>query len=501
MADRSPLTDPRVQLAGLCAALLLVRLGSLGVVSQPGYTDAYYYVLVAERLAHGQGLSADFLWSPLEAGAGGLPVASHRFWMPLATVIQAAGIVVLEPLLGTFRAAQAPIVALAALIPAAAYAAARWLGSGHGAACVAATVAGLGGAFAPAWVSLDNFVPAALLGTAFFLCFARAARGDVRAGVGAGLAVGLLYLARAEGAAFGLALVALRSRSGLAGAAVALAVGLAWQVRQLGLGPLTELLERTIFLDRYEDFFAVRGPTAGGHLARWPSPLIDDLAALGQNAITLLVTFSLIFIPGLVAGVRALRHRPEVVAYAALLAGVTVVLSVVVTQHSIRGAYFHALAAFFPFGMALSVVGWRRMLAARRRPVLRMTAFGAIAASAVLSTVALSEWDRAFNGFHGERLAAARLVRTPVVAMDAAAWRWITGRPAVVTPADSTTAALCAMATHGAGTLLLEPAHFPAYAEAYRAARLDPLRAERSGRIVLLHLPPEGLDRVAMCGR
>src|SRR5207302_205388 len=56
-------------------ALFLLSLGLLGVrilsaafvVIQPGFTDAYYYVDVARRLANGQGLTADFIWNFLEA--------------------------------------------------------------------------------------------------------------------------------------------------------------------------------------------------------------------------------------------------------------------------------------------------------------------------------------------------------------------------------------------------------------------------------------------------
>ena len=80
------------RLALIVGALLLFRLGSALIVSQPGYTDAYYYAGVARRLVAGFGLSADFIWNFLEAAPGGsVPVPSHRFWMPLATVLQSIG--------------------------------------------------------------------------------------------------------------------------------------------------------------------------------------------------------------------------------------------------------------------------------------------------------------------------------------------------------------------------------------------------------------------------
>ena len=74
----------------LSLALLAFRLLSAAfVVIQPGFTDAYYYVDVARRLAHGQGLTADFVWNFIEApGLQQLPVPSHRFWMPLASIVR-----------------------------------------------------------------------------------------------------------------------------------------------------------------------------------------------------------------------------------------------------------------------------------------------------------------------------------------------------------------------------------------------------------------------------
>ena len=77
----------------LSLALVAFRvLSAAFVVIQPGFTDAYYYVDVARRLAHGQGLTADFVWNFIEAPQlAPLPVPSHRFWMPLTTVVQAAG--------------------------------------------------------------------------------------------------------------------------------------------------------------------------------------------------------------------------------------------------------------------------------------------------------------------------------------------------------------------------------------------------------------------------
>lgn len=456
-------TPERVQLAALCAALLAVRAASMLVVSQPGYTDAYYYAVVAERVALGQGLTADFVWNFLEVPAlADLPVASHRFWMPLATLIQAVGIRLVGGLVGSFGAGQLAIVAVAAAIPAVAHAAVRSLGGTHRQGMVAAAFAGLGGAFAPAWVSVDSFAPAAVLGTAFFLLFRRAAAGDVRAGALAGLAVGLLYLARAEGALFGLAFLALRSRAGAAGAGVALAIGLAWQLRQLSLGYPVDLLARSAFLLRYEDFFRIAPPTLEAYLLAWPEALRAKGEALATNALTFAFGFMLILLPGIAVALRRHGRRPDVRAWIGLAIGVFLAQSLVWTLHSTRGSYFHSLAAFVPFGVALAVVGSARWAG-------RPTSIAALVGITALSIMAIAQWDESFNALAGRRMSAVgTLPPGRMLAIDGAAWRWISGRPSIVSPADGLESVACDLRRLDPRVLVLEPAHFSAYDERYR---------------------------------
>src|SRR5205085_9431821 len=134
----------------------------------------------------------------------------------------------------------------------------------------------------------------------FFLLCRRAAAGDVRAGALAGLTVGLLFLARAEGALFGLALLWLlrapvSRRAAAAGSAVALVIGLGWLVRDLSLGSSPDLFTRSVLLAHYEDFFAagpVRAATVDQLLA--PKP-----AALVTNLVTFAFAFGLLLLPGM----------------------------------------------------------------------------------------------------------------------------------------------------------------------------------------------------------
>jgi hypothetical protein len=457
----------------LSLALVVFRvLSAAFVVTQPGFTDAYYYVDVARRLAHGEGLTADFIWNFLEAPRlEALPVPSHRFWMPLATVVQAGGIAALEPVLGTFRSAQAAIIAVAAFVPAAAYVAARSIGASSRAALVAAALAGLGGfTFAPAWVTLDSFAIAALLGTLFFVAFARAAAGDLRSGAMAGALVGLLFLARAEGALFGIALLALAMRrssrmAGIAGTAVALSIGLAWLARGLALpGSPAIALVKGVFLVRYEDFFALT-PSGTADVATLVGV---RLSALLSDLVVALAALLLFLAAPLVIGLRAGWRLPAVRAFAALALLIYVAEGVVWPLHATRGSYFHSLAAFYPFAMALVALGGATWLARLELPSRRFVTFATLGAVLVLAVFGLSSWDASFNVGYRARVAALDAIPPgPFLAIDAAAWRWISDRSVVISPADGPEAAACVAIRYQAQSLVLEPAHFSAYQSLY----------------------------------
>jgi len=457
-------------------------------VTQPGFTDAYYYVDVAQRLAHGQGLTADFVWNFLEAPRlADLPVPSHRFWMPLATVVQATGIAALEPILGTFRSAQAAIIAVAAFIPAAAYVSARSIGASSRAALVAAALAGLGGfTFAPAWVTLDSFAIAALVGTFFFVALGRAAAGDVRAGAIAGALVGLLFLARAEGALFGVALLALAIRpssrlSGMAGSAVALAIGIAWLARGLVLpGSPATAFAKGVFLVRYEDFFAL-SPSGTADLAT----LIGvRVSALWSDIVVALAALLLFLAVPLFLGLRTGWRLPAVRAFAALALLIYIAEGLIWPLHATRGSYFHSLAAFFPFAMALVALGGETWLARFEQSGRRLTTYGTLGAVLVLAVFGLTNWDASFNEPYRARVAALEVIPPgPFLAIDAAAWRWISDRSVLIAPADGPETAACVAIHYRVQSLVLEPAHFSAYQALYDGTGSPWFgqRAERGG--------------------
>lgn len=495
MRDRWPLAA----LAAVTLAVLGARALSAAAVSQPGYTDSYYYAIVAERLARGEGLTADFVWNFLEAPQwAALPIASHRFWMPLASVVPAVGIVLAGAPLGDFRAGQLVLILISALIPLVTYAAARHLGAGVGWSLAGAAIAGLGGAFAPGWVSIDSFALAAVIGTCFFLAYAQAARGSVRAGFAAGLLVGLLYLCRTEGALFGLALLPLLGRvrtrrAGAVGTAVALAIGLGWLVRGALLTFPEDLLARAILLVRYEDLYAIEPPTPAAFLSATLFVVFAKIGAVVTHLFTTAMTFLLILLWPLVVAARRRMADPTVAAFVWLAVAVFLAQSLVFTLHSTHGSFFHSLSTFFPFGVALAAAGAQELFGSPARGLARTLAVASVVAYTAVSTSAVLEWHAAFDPPYRERAAAAALLPPgPLVATDAAAWRWITGRVTVVAPADGERAAACAAEIYLAETLILEPVHFTAYDRLYvtRDSDLFTLRQERGG-IRMYDLDPD----------
>jgi predicted membrane-bound spermidine synthase len=78
--------------------------------------------MVAEQLAAGHGFSAPVLWSFLEVGGRlpvdpMLPVPSNGHWMPLTSIVAAGSMAVFGDLLGSYRAAQLPMILLGCVSP------------------------------------------------------------------------------------------------------------------------------------------------------------------------------------------------------------------------------------------------------------------------------------------------------------------------------------------------------------------------------------------------
>src|SRR4029077_9861972 len=142
--------------------------------------------------------------------------------------------------------------------------------------------------------------------------------------------------------------------AGIAGTGIALVIGLGWLIRGLALpGSPAIALVKGIFLVRYEDFFALT-PSGTADLGT----LIGvRLSALGSGLVLALAALLLCLPLPLGLGLRVGWRLPAVRAFAALALLIYVAEGVVWPLHATRGSYFHSLAAFYPFAMALVALG------------------------------------------------------------------------------------------------------------------------------------------------
>ncbi|HMQ56515.1 MAG TPA: hypothetical protein PKD98_30830, partial [Anaerolineae bacterium] len=127
---------------------------------QPSYFDAIYYYVNGVNLAEGRGFVEDFIWNYLDQ-PDGLPQPSHRYWMPLTSILVAFGMAAGGV---NFAAAQIPFILLSALLAPLSYGTAMLLSGQRRHGWLAGLLAIFSGFYFPYWTATDNFTPFALTG-------------------------------------------------------------------------------------------------------------------------------------------------------------------------------------------------------------------------------------------------------------------------------------------------------------------------------------------------
>jgi 4-amino-4-deoxy-L-arabinose transferase-like glycosyltransferase len=431
----------RRDLIWLTALALVARVGAAWLVEAPPYTDPAYYLLTGQRLADGLGFTTPLLWSFLEVGGTlpadpGLPVPSHGHWMPLTSIVAAAGIWLFEPLLGAWRAAQLPFVLLSTALVPFTYLVSRELWPSRGAAVAAALLAILAGPFLVYYPQVNNIAVFGAAGAVAVWCAIRAVRSQAaaRSGwwlVGAGVAAGAAELARVDGVLLLVAVVVAwwvrRPRVSVAwpvGAVVAFAaVMLPWWLRNLAEfgSAFPSAGGHTLWITSYNQQFSIASdPTPAAYLASGPLNIIGSrLATWVELAGRVTVLLGGIFVLPFAYGLWAERRRADLAPFLAYFATVFAVMGLVFTFHAPRGAFYHSAAVWLPFALPLAVASLPGGAAAagrwwpflRRPPTHRFLLVaglaGALALSLAGSAVLLAQWSVA----HGRLEAAAQFLR------------------------------------------------------------------------------------------
>jgi 4-amino-4-deoxy-L-arabinose transferase-like glycosyltransferase len=460
----------------LYALALLVRLVLIALYPDPAYPDSYYYVDVARALAATGRLEVDFVWIFAEVGGDipanpVLPVASNAHWLPLSSFLQAPFIVLLGP---TAFASALPLALVGALAGPLTYAIARDAGARaevRWGAGVLAAIPAAGTVFMP---QPENFALLQPIVAATLWLAARGLKGRPWAFALAGLFVGLASLARNDGFILGAALALLfawdRWRAWRARRPAALPWAAAfgclaayllvmgpWFARQLAtfgsLSP-TSSSGYALWIRTIEEWNSI---TADPSFARWAAQgaatILDHqvgglILAFGQFVVMIC---SVVLVPFLVAGAwrrrGSLDFRPWFVYTALVFAGAAILYPL----HVPGGAFIHSAVGLGPHAYILALVGVVALvgwLAARRRGWEMRTA-GPIFAGAIVAFVVATAFlyalpvHRTWDQTRDPRVAlATELDRRGIgreerlLSIDAAGFKYFTGRGGVVTPDD-----------------------------------------------------------------
>lgn len=451
----------------------MARIVAAVPVDYAPYTDPAYYSLVAARLADGHGFSVPVLWSFLEVGGRlpadpTLPVPSNGHWMPLTSIVAAPFVAVLGPWLGSWRAAQVPMILLSAALVPLTYVVGSRLWASRAVGLAAAVLALLAGPLLVMYPLVDNFAVFGACGAAALWCAIRAVRAD-RPGpwlVASGVAAGLATLARVDGLLLPVApALAWLLRSdwrparvrfawGVASALAFAAVLAPWLVRDLVVfGALFPSAGgHTLWITSYNQQFSIGDqPTLASYLAWGPVNILGSkLAAWGELLGRTAVLLGGFFILPFAYGLWHERRRRELAPFLAYFILMFVVMGAVFTFHAPKGAFYHSAPAWLAFAFPLAVASvapastaaaraWRFLARPRTHQFLAFAGLaGALALSLAGSSILLGQWSDA----HAKLERAAVFLRGAaapsdrVMAYDPAALHALTGNPGVAPPFD-----------------------------------------------------------------
>lgn len=347
----------------------------------PGYMDADYYFAGGIQLATGKGFTEPYIWNYL-SDPQGLPVPSHTYWMPLASIVSAIGMWLTSET--SYSVGRFPFILLSACVPVLTAALAFDLSNKRILAMVTGLLSIFSHYYAPSMPVPDNYAICMLLGSAFLLLAPRSQKGIPFA---LGILAGLMTLARSDGLLWlGLAGLTIlwKSRDGKLTAKEwllpAIPGGLLvllgylfvmgpWHYRNWTLFH-TLLMPgggRLLWLQDYrETFFFPTAQLTREHFlqAGWGIAIQNRLAALAANLNTaVFAQGGLFLLPFILIGLlqfrRDLRVKIVLMGWAMLF----VVMSFIFPFAGVRGSFYHAGAAFQPLWWVVAPLGLDGLIA------------------------------------------------------------------------------------------------------------------------------------------
>ena len=466
---------------------LVVIVGTLIALAQtqPGYTDAAYYLNNALRLAHGQELTDATIWTyiGLPPNTAGLPIPAFLYWQPLTSILESIGVFLFGGAISGFHAAQIGVVICYAGLAAIGYRLGARFGTENGTArftgWIAALLTMFSGYFMPYWGSPDTF---ALFGLVGALCLFAIGEGcDSRLSrrsrlmwwVIGGACAGLAALTRADGLLLLVVLIGVAVLTGVwpglnadshiprrtrlidtasaigVGIAVYILVTLPWALHNLAtIGsvlPIGGL--QTAWMRDYSQIAAYPPNASLSDFLSWGvgNILRSRIDALIINAQTLIAVEGLIVLtPFMLIGAWVRRTDRQLWGFFLYAIGLHLVMTFVFALPGARGGLFHSSAALIPFWAALGAIGLSDVLnwiAKRRRRWKIVPARRAFSIALVGWAIVFSLWvaDRQIGGWNSAgavyRQIGADLPRDAIVMVnDPPMFYYQTGLSGIVVP-------------------------------------------------------------------
>jgi hypothetical protein len=493
---------------GLVVSLAIAQFQSL-----PGYMDADYYYGGGIQLAKGNGFTEPYLWNYL-SNPQGIPTPSHAYWMPLASILAAAGMWITGQT--TFAAARLGFILLAALVPLVTSTLAFRLTSNRRLSFLSGLLACFPIYYAPSLPVTDNYAIYMVLGSLYFILLVNLSSRDTSP-----RNLKTDHRSRITFFLFGIlsALMALARSDGILWLGISFVVALWWAGKQVNnhssprgklslLNSLSSFIlsiifiiigylllmspwyahnlsvfgslmapggMRALWLTNYNDTFAYPASqlTMQSWLASgWSAIFQARLHALGINLMNAFAAQGGIFLfPFILIGLW--QFRKDALIRFALLAWtlLLIVMTLVFPFAGARGAFYHSGAALQTVWWVMAPVGLDAMVAsARQRGWFDERAFvifrGALVGIAILMTVVvfvirvLPGWEREDGHYASvENILLSQNAPSDavIIVRNPPGYNVVANRPAIALPTGGISAILAVASQYGAHYLVLEP--------------------------------------------
>jgi hypothetical protein len=358
-------------LIGLICAFILARV----IVGAPNYTDAYYYLNAANRMADGQGMTDPYVFTYIGA-MDNLPQPSHLYWMPFASILAGMSMIVLNAPYD-YSVAQLPFIVLAWLAGMLGFGIGYKLGKTPRHAWMGGLLTLFSGFYARYWGVIDGFAPYAVVGGGALVAMGIALeRDNIRQKMIwwalAGVLCGFGHLTRADGllllmVGLFLLLIFPQQSAHKLRLIVILLIGYllvmgGWFIRNLTeIGtPLALGGVQGIWYREYDDLFAyppVNTPQT--FFADGVGVLFESRwMAFIQNMLTLIAVQGMILMtPFMCLALYKRRKDRFLWAFALYAIGLHLLMTLIFPYPGYRGGLLHSAIALIPFWGVLGVLG------------------------------------------------------------------------------------------------------------------------------------------------